>query len=105
MCATPVSPQDCPPGLVPSAPWRIEALEVHPGFRIHLRFMDGTSGFVDCSARVGSQDAGVFAKLSDPHLFNQAHLVLGAVTWPGDLDLAPDVLWAEIAAHGECRLT
>jgi Protein of unknown function (DUF2442) len=44
---------------------------------------------------------GVFTALKDPALFAQAHIESGAVTWPGDLDLAPDAMYAEIKSRGE----
>jgi hypothetical protein len=40
-------------------------------------------------------EAGVFAALRDPSLFAQAALDYGAVSWPGELDLAPDAMHAE----------
>ena len=40
--------------------------------------------------------AGVFAGLSDPSLFKQVFIEHGAVTWPGEIDLAPDAMYAGI---------
>jgi hypothetical protein len=45
---------------------------------------------------VHSPKAGVFAALADPSLFAQMRLELGAVAWPGELDLAPDAMHAAI---------
>lgn len=59
---------------------------------------------VDLSGMVQSSGAGVFAALRDPVLFAQVRLDLGAVTWPGDLDLAPDAMHAAIQERGEWRL-
>jgi tRNA(Arg) A34 adenosine deaminase TadA len=44
--------------------------------------------------------AGVFARLRDPAQFAAVGIDHGAVTWPGELDLAPDAMYAEIRAHG-----
>jgi hypothetical protein len=71
-----------------------------PGFRLAVQFVDGTAGEVDLSRRVASEQAGVFSKLRDPALFAQVYLDYGAVAWPGDIDLAPDAMYDEIAAHG-----
>jgi hypothetical protein len=49
---------------------------------------------------VHSPNAGVFAALLDPSLFAQATIEYGAVTWPGELDLAPDAMHAAIREHG-----
>nr|WP_143002361.1 DUF2442 domain-containing protein [Nitrosospira sp. Nl5] len=47
---------------------------------------------------------GVFAALADPEIFAQAHVELGAVTWPGELDLAPDAMHDEIEKNGVWKL-
>jgi hypothetical protein len=44
--------------------------------------------------------AGVFAGLADPTRFAEAYVQYGAVTWPGELDLAPDAMYAEIKKAG-----
>ena len=46
-------------------------------------------------------NAGVFAALRDEMLFRQVRLELGAVTWPGELDLAPDAMYAAIKQTGK----
>jgi hypothetical protein len=51
---------------------------------------------VDLSHLVHSPQAGVFAALADPSLFAQVTLDYGAVAWPGELDLAPDAMYAAI---------
>jgi hypothetical protein len=48
---------------------------------------------------VHSPRAGVFAALADPALFAQVTLEYGAVSWPGDVDLAPDAMHSEIQKH------
>lgn len=53
------------------------------------------------AAFLNSDGAGVFAALRDETLFRQARVVLGAVTWPGDLDLAPDAMHREIKEQGK----
>lgn len=68
---------------------------------LQVRFADGTAGLVRFEP---SHLTGVFEALKDPTVFVQARVEAGAVTWPGDLDLAPDAMYAEIKAHGECVL-
>lgn len=82
-------------------PWRVASVEPLPGYRLHVRFLDGTEGTVDLSRLVASADAGVFAALADEALFRQVAVVHGAVTWPGDLDLAPDAMHRAITQRGE----
>jgi hypothetical protein len=70
------------------------------GFCLFVLFVDGTTGTVDLSGLVHSPRAGVFARLSDPAIFRQVFVEHGAVTWPGELDLAPDAMYNEIKKSG-----
>jgi hypothetical protein len=96
--------EDCAAELTPQvrsvASWRVERVEVLSGFRLRVRFNDGTEGVVELEAFLNSGSAGVLAVLRDPHLFMQARVSLGVVTWPNDLDLAPDTMHREIKEHG-----
>jgi hypothetical protein len=82
-----------------TAPWRLTEVEVPPGFRLHVRFNDGTEGTVELAGFINSESAGVFAALRDERLFRTVRVELGAVTWPGGLDIAPDVMHREIKEH------
>ena len=42
----------------------------------------------------------VFAPLCDLATFDRAEVVLGAVTWPSGVDLAPDAMYDAIREHG-----
>lgn len=75
-------------------------MEALPGFRLRVRFNDGTTGVVDMAAFVKSATAGVFAALRDEEAFRQAKVRFGAVSWPGDLDLAPDAMHSAAKEHG-----
>lgn len=92
------------PPVRPSAPWRVAEVEALPGFRLRVRFNDGTTGIVDMADFVKSDEAGVFAALRNERLFRQVTTRLGAVTWPGDLDLAPDAMHRAISEHGTWTL-
>ena len=75
-----------------------------PDDRLFVQFIDGLTGVVDLSALIASQNARVFARLRDRTLFEQVHVDMGAVVWPGELDLAPDAMHAAIKQHGEWRI-
>ncbi|MCL2655966.1 MAG: DUF2442 domain-containing protein [Betaproteobacteria bacterium] len=90
------SPLAVTPPIQPRMPWRVVAVETLPEFRLHVRFMDGTEGTANLTILIHSPVAGVFAALADPTLFAQARVEHGAVTWPGEIDLAPDAMYAEI---------
>jgi hypothetical protein len=84
----------------PAAPWRVLTVEALPDYSLKVRFVDGLEGTVDMKGMILSTTAGVFEALRDPSVFAQARVELGAVTWPGELDLAPDSMHDEIKAHG-----
>lgn len=93
------SPSALATEVAPRSPWRVTAVECIPGFRLRVEFADGLRGIVDLSGLVHSPKAGVFAALADPLLFSQVQLDYGTVTWPGELDLAPDAMHAAIQEH------
>ena len=89
------------PPLESKAPWRVVDMQLTGDRRMHVRFVDGVEGDV----RFGPDFfRGVFADLLDARLFAEACLEMGAVTWPGERDLAPDRMHTDIGAHGECVL-
>lgn len=89
------------PALQNGAPWRIVSLDLLGDRAMRVRFVDGVEGVV----RFGPHFyRGVFAHLVDADLFAEARLDMGAVTWPGELDLAPDRMHDDIVATGECVL-
>ena len=104
MSPKPAAPQDSPlavtPPIQPRMPWRVAAVAALPDFWLHVQFVDGTEGMVDLAALVHSPGAGVFGALADSTLFNQVFVEHGAVTWPGEIDLAPDAMYAEIKKAG-----
>jgi hypothetical protein len=81
-----------------------DVIDVKPAAPLALRvqFADGTVGKVQFQP---SHLTGVFEALKDPIVFQEAHIEGGAVTWPGDLDLAPDAMYQAIKAHGEWLLS
>lgn len=92
------------PAVRPTAPWRVREVTALPDDRLFVRFIDGLTGIVDLSALISSPQAGVFARLRDHALFEQVRVEMGAVVWPGELDLAPDAMHAAIKKHGEWRI-
>lgn len=93
--------KDNPIGVVPSAPWRICSMEVLNDHCLSVQFVDGTKGLVDLSGLIYEKDPGVFAALKDGQFFKKAYIDRGAVTWPGDLDLASDAMYESIKKTGE----
>lgn len=86
-------------------PWRVAQAEPLENYRLAVRFVDGTTGTVDLSRLLHSSRAGVFAPLADQAMFSKVSVEHGVVTWPGELDLAPDAMYAEIKKTGEWVVT
>jgi hypothetical protein len=60
------------------------------GYRLRLTLTDGSTVERDVSNLLSGP---VFEPIRrDPHLFQQVLVEHGTVTWPGDVDLCPDVL-------------
>jgi Protein of unknown function (DUF2442) len=78
--------------------WTVVSVETNPPLALSVRFLDGTEGTVRFES---SHLSGVFEALRDPEIFQQARIEHGAVTWPGDVDLAPDAMYREIKRSGE----
>jgi hypothetical protein len=72
-----------------------------PHYRLHVVFNDGVTGVVRMRRLIHLDSAGVFAVLSDPARFAEARVELGAVSWPGGINLAPDAMHTAIIASGE----
>jgi hypothetical protein len=78
--------------------WNVIEVKAISPLSIHVIFFDGTSGKVKFKP---SHLKGVFEPLKDPEIFRQAYIENGAVTWPGNVDLAPDEMYLAIKNHGE----
>ena len=63
-----------------------------------VTFADGISGKVQFEP---SHLTGVFEALKDSDVFRQVHIEQGAVTWPGNVDLASDAMYEAIKINGE----
>lgn len=86
--------------IKPVSPWRVKRVKVLDNYQLEVEFLDGLMGKVDLKARVNSDKAGVFASLKDEAIFKQVFVHLGVVTWPGEIDLAPEVMYENIKNHG-----
>jgi Protein of unknown function (DUF2442) len=81
-------------------PWQVMSVKAQPDFCLSVRFHDGLEGEVRMRGLIFGSGAGVFASLRDPSIFATARVEHHAVTWDGELDLAPDAMHAEITKNG-----
>ena len=107
MCAQAVTKENRPAAVIPpivaTAPDDVRDVIPLPGYRLAVRFFDGVAGIVDMSELVRSPEAGVFSALYDLQRFVEVFVEYGAVTWSGELDLAPDAMHTQLRDHGEWR--
>lgn len=66
--------------------------EVHAktDYKLELEFNTGEKRIFDVRPYL---EKGVFAKLKDMSLFEQAYVDWDTVCWPGNLDIAPETLY------------
>jgi hypothetical protein len=73
--------------------WDVKTVKALSDHRIYVEMVDGRKGIFDLKPYL---DRGVFRELKDPNYFKQVGIVLGAVTWPHEQDIAPETLLAEM---------
>lgn len=74
--------------------WDVVEVKAEPDYRLFVRFKDGLAGHV----QLRREDlTGVLAPLLDLQFFAQVFVDEGAVAWPGEIDLAPDAMYAQVA--------
>jgi hypothetical protein len=83
-------------------PWDVTEVKVAGPTTLWVRFADGTEGSVKF---MPSAFRGVFAHLADERHFREADLADGVVTWPGEIDLAPDAMHRAIKETGQWVLS
>jgi hypothetical protein len=77
--------------------WDVVEVKPEPQYCLFVRFKDGVAGRV----RLRPEElTGALAPLRDEQFFEQVFIDYGAITWPGDIDLAPDAMYTQIASQG-----
>lgn len=73
--------------------WDVVDVKPEPGFCLFVRFADGTEGRLNLSP---DEFTGVLTPLRDQAFFEKAFIDQGAVSWPGEIDLAPDAMYQQV---------
>ena len=65
------------------------------GYKIEVIFEDGAKGIVDFSKYLSK--GGVFERFKDKDFFKNFKIneELGVLTWAGEIDIAPETIYAE----------
>lgn len=69
--------------------WDVTKVRPLDDYRIYVELEDGRKGIFDLKPCL---DHGVFSELKDKEYFSRVGIVLGAVTWPHEQDIAPETL-------------
>ena len=77
--------------------WDVTSVKPIEYLSLKVTFKDGLTGTVHFKP---SHLYGVFEILKDPNYFNKVYLGNGVVTWPGEIDLAPDSMHDAIKQNG-----
>ena len=77
--------------------WDVTSVKPEQHLTLKVKFSDGLQGAVYFKP---SHLTGVFESLKDEKYFNKVFVDHGVVTWPGELDLAPDAMHTEIKKNG-----
>ena len=78
--------------------WDVSQVKIVGPLQLEVVFADGIRGRVVFEP---THLTGVFTSLQNPEFFNRVRINGGAVSWPGDIDLAPDAMHESIRKSGE----
>ena len=78
--------------------WDVVEVKPEPDCGLFVRFRDGLSGRVRLRR---DELTGVLAPLRDPTFFDRVFIDQGAVAWPGNIDLAPDAMYKQVASDAD----
>jgi hypothetical protein len=76
--------------------WDVVEVKPEPQYCLFVRFKDGLAGRVQLRRE---ELTGVLAPLRDERFFERVFIDYGAVAWPGEIDLAPDAMYAQVASQ------
>jgi hypothetical protein len=76
--------------------WNAKAVTPLADYRIYVELENGQRGIFDLKPYL---ERGVMRELRDERYFRQVGIILGAVTWPHEQDIAPDTLLAGLVAE------
>lgn len=76
--------------------WDVIEVKPEPDYCLLVRFKDGLTGRVQLRQE---ELTGALAPLRDVQFFERVFVDCGAVAWPGEIDLAPDAMYAQVASQ------
>jgi len=73
--------------------WDVKRVRPLPDYQLYVEIENGQRGIFNMKPYLNN---GLFIELENVHYFNQVEIVLGAVTWPNEQDIAPETLLSEL---------
>jgi len=81
--------------------WDVVEVKPEPRYCLFVRFKDGVVGRVQMRLE---ELTGALEPLRDERFFEQVFIDYGAVAWPGEIELAPDAMYAQVVnQHDELQ--
>jgi len=80
--------------------WDVVEIKPETDYCLFVRFEDGLSGRVRLDP---GEFIGVLEPLRDVDFFNRVYIDSGAPAWPGEIDLAPDAIYRQVAGEQDIR--
>ncbi len=71
--------------------WIVRSVAVEPDFFLRIRFADGAEKRYDMKPVIA--EGGIFRKIASVQKFASAYADGTTVSWPGDVDIAPEELY------------
>ena len=75
--------------------WDVVEVKPENDYCLFVRFKDGLTGRVQFRRE---ELTGALSPLLDAQFFEQVFIDCGAVAWPGEIDLAPDAMYVQVAS-------
>lgn len=73
----------------------VSKVEIGTEYKLHITFNDGERRLFDMAPYL---QYPVFQKLKNTAFFSLARVDYGTVTWPGDIDIAPETLYEFVSS-------
>jgi hypothetical protein len=69
--------------------WDVKKVVPFQGYKLYLEMEDGRCGYFDVTPLLKNK---FFGALKDASYFKQVKIVLGALTWPNEEDIDPEIV-------------
>jgi hypothetical protein len=76
--------------------WDVVEVKPEADYWLFVRFKDGLRGRVQLRRE---ELTGVLAPLAEAQFLERVFIDHGAVAWPGEIDLAPDAMYDQVASQ------